>query len=109
MRRPMDWNPNDLVVWKSATLLSRPDLEIREIKGIKTPQHVGRGEFSVEGNGETRLIRIGGHYWDAAIEQFNTIQGDVVDVTFLPYKWAVGEKSGTSFYFYQIKESEREA
>jgi hypothetical protein len=98
----MDWNPEELVTWKGAKLLSRPDLETRELKGHKTPQHIGRGEFSIEHNGEVRKIIIGAYYWDAAVEQFDTIQGDVVDVIFLPYPWSLGHRRGIQFYFYKI-------
>lgn len=101
----MDWDPSELIVWKGAKLLSRPDLETKQVKGIKGTQRYGKGEFSIEANGEVRRIRIGGHYWDEAVKQFSEIQGDIVDVAFLPYKWTVGIKSGTSFFFYEIKES----
>lgn len=101
----MDWNPDNLVTWEGAKLLSRPDLEVRERKGHKVPQRVGQGEFSVEHNGEVRKVRVGAHYWDAAVEQFANIQGDVVDVTFLPSPWSFGDRSGVSYYFYKITET----
>lgn len=101
----MDWDPNNLVVWKGAKLHSRPDMTVRQVKGITTPQRVGRAEFSVEADGEVRHIHVGSHYWDDAVEQFAAIKGDVVDVTFLPYPWTVGNRSGTKFFFYKIKES----
>lgn len=100
-----NWDPSNLVVWKGAKLLSRPDLEVRRLKGIKTPQRVGRGEFSIEANGEIRRIDVGSSHWDIAISQFAEIKGDIVDVTFLPYPWTFGGCSGTKFFFYQIKES----
>lgn len=100
------WNKDDLVTLTGVKLLSRPDLETRKVKGIETPQHVGRGEFQIEDeNGETLRIRIGSYYWDAAVSQFADIQGDTVNVTFFPYKWSFGERSGTSLYFYEIKET----
>lgn len=104
----MDWDPNELVTWHGARLISRPDLEVRQIKGIETPQRVGRGEFSVEANGDERRISIGSHYWDAAVTQFAEIKGDIVDVTVLPYNWVVGERKGTKFYFYKIQETNQE-
>jgi len=102
----MDWNPEELVTWKGAKLLSRPDLEVREIKGIKTPQRVGRGEFSVELNGEVRKITVGHHYWNTAVEQFNDISDDVVDVTFLPHPWSFSDRRGIKYYFYNITQGE---
>lgn len=98
------WDSRNLVTLSGAKLLSRPDMETREVKGVV--QRVGRAEFRVEDkNGETFLIRIGSHYWDAAASQFADIQGDVVDVTYLPYPWSFSERSGISFYFYEIKET----
>ena len=101
----MGWDPKDLVVWKGAKLLSRPDMTTRQVKGIKTPQRFGSAEFSIESGGEVRRISIGHHYWDAAISQFAAIKRDVVDVTFYPFKWAIGTRSGTKFYFYKIEEN----
>jgi|EndMetStandDraft_7_1072992.scaffolds.fasta_scaffold159586_3 hypothetical protein len=100
------WDSRDLVTLSGAKLLSRPDMETRKVKGIETPQRVGRAEFRVESKrDEEFLIRIGSHYWNAAVSQFADIQGDTVDVTFLPYPWRLGERSGTSFFFYEIKET----
>jgi hypothetical protein len=101
----MDWNPKELVAWEKARLLSRPDLETREMKGHKVPQRIGKGEFSIEQNGEVRKIVIGHHYWDKAVEQFADIQGDVVDVIFLPYPWSIGGRRGIQYYFYKINET----
>lgn len=100
----MDWDPNDLVVWKGAKLLSRPEMFTRQVKGIKTPQRFGEARFSIELNGEVRHIRIGSRYWDAAVSQFAAVKGDVVNVTFLPYPWIACGHSGVVHYFYKIGE-----
>jgi len=101
-----DWSPRDLVTLTGVKLLSRPDMETRVVPGFKVPQRFGRAEFHIEVEGEPRLIRVGSNYWDAAVEQFADIQGDTVDVTFLPMPYAMFGKSGTSYYFYEIREGE---
>lgn len=105
----MDWDPDRLVVWRGAKLLSRPDMTTRQVKGIETPQRFGRAVFDVELDSEVRHIHVGHYYWDAAIEQFAAIEGDIVNVTFLPYPWSFQGrsevKSGTKYYFYKIEES----
>src|SRR3954452_6135249 len=101
----MDWDPTALVVWKNAKLLTRPEMTTRQVKGIETPQRFGRAEFSIESNGEVRHISIGSHYWDTAVSQFSAIKGDIVDVTFLPHQWVLGNKFGTKYYFYKIEEN----
>lgn len=100
----MDWDPNALIVWKSAKLLSRPEMITRQVKGIKTPQRFGDAKFSVELDGEVRHIRVGSNYWDAAVLQFAAIKGDVVDVTFLPCPWTLGDRPEVTYYFYKIED-----
>jgi hypothetical protein len=99
------WMRN-LVTLENVKLLSRPEMETRKVPGIETPQHFGDARFQVENEeGETLSIDVGSHYWDAAIAQFAAIQGDRVTVTYLPYKWAMGNRSGVKLFFYRIEET----
>lgn len=101
-----DYWERDLVTLSGVKLLSRPDLAIRKINGLETPQHVGRGEFHIEvQEGEVLTVRVGSEYWDTAVSAFADIQTDRVNVTILPWRWVVGERAGTTFYFYSIEDA----
>lgn len=96
----------DLVTLENVKLLYHPDMEVRKVKGIETPQRMGKAEFKIESEaGETLSIHIGSHYWDAAVAQFGDIRGDRVNVTYLPYKWAVRDRSGVKNFFYSVEET----
>lgn len=87
-------------------LLSKPYLEIREIRGIKTPQHFGKWEFEVEASdGEIFTIHIGAHTREPDIALVNSLSDNqIIDLILHPIDWEIGKRSGTQLVLKEIKE-----
>ena len=86
-------------------LLSKPTLEIREVKGIKTPQHFGKWDFEVLHDEETFTIHIGAYTREKDIATVRAIEdGANLDLVLTPADWNIGDRSGTMLMLKEIKE-----
>ena len=96
-----------LVTLNRVKLISKPNLEIRQVKGIPAPQHFGTWSFEVEtSEDQIFTIRIGEHARERDIEQVNSFPDDgFVDLVLNPHDWEIGDRSGTKLYLVEIKES----
>lgn len=95
----------ELVTLDGVKLLSKPSLEIREVKGFDLPQHFGQFNFQVEANGKVFTIYISPFTREHDIPLINSLSEDkTYDLVLEPGDWSVGNRSGTNLFFEQIKE-----
>lgn len=96
-----------MVVLHGAKLISKPSFEIRDIKGIKTPQHFGTFYFTVmDVAGRSSTVHINAHTRETDISQFDKFYvGQTIDLVAQNVVIAFAGRTYHKLYFKAIKES----